>query len=488
MAAAKPQLLQQFVLSAFLLCLCYSANGVQCFKEKKLLKLQQFRWRQHGRHAGTTTTACLSHKSRREKGAAILEIKHRDGCSGTGKIVDWNKKQQKRLVLDDVHVRTLQSGFKNRVSGGMKDVSDAQILLTSGARLQTLNYIVTVELGGRNMTLIVDTGSDLTWVQCQPCKLCYNQQEPLFNPSASSSYKSVLCNSSTCQSLQFDTGNPGACGSNPMSCNYVVKYGDGSYTRGELGSDRLSLGTAPVTNFVFGCGRNNKGLFGGTSGLMGLGRSESVSVVSQTSALFGGVFSYCLPTTESTASGSLIMGGDASIYKNSTPISYTRMVNNPQLSSFYFLNLTGISIGGVALQASSFASGGILIDSGTVISRLPPSVYKAVKTEFLKQFSGYPTAPGFSILDTCFNLSAYQEVNIPTLKFHYEGDTEMNVDVTGIFYLVQTDGSQICLALASLSYEDEIAIIGNYQQKNQRVIYNTKDSKLGFAKESCSFT
>lgn len=66
MAAAKPHLLQQFVLSAFLLCLCYSANGVQCFKEKKLLNLQQFRWRQHGRHAGTTTTACLSHKSSKQ--------------------------------------------------------------------------------------------------------------------------------------------------------------------------------------------------------------------------------------------------------------------------------------------------------------------------------------------------------------------------------------------------------------------------------------
>ncbi|KAH0982953.1 hypothetical protein GBA52_010130 [Prunus armeniaca] len=452
MVDAKPVF--QVLLHLLFLCLC-SANGVQSFKEKKVLKLQEFRWRPHG---GTRSTVCLSQKSRKEKGATILEIKHRDYCSG--KIVDWNKKQQKRLIFDDLHVRSLQSQFKNRVSGRIKDASEAQIPLTSGIRLQTLNYIVTVELGGRNMTVIVDTGSDLTWVQCQPCKLCYNQQEPLFNSSASPSYKSVLCNSSTCQSLQFDTGNSGACGSNPTSCNYVVNYGDGS---------------------------NNKGLFGGASGLMGLGRSESVSLVSQTSALFGGVFSYCLPTTEATASGSLIMGGDASIYKNSTPISYTRIVPNPELSSFYFLNVTGISIGGVALQAQSFASGGILIDSGTVISRLAPSVYEAVKAEFLKQFSGYPPAPGFSILDTCFNLSAYQEVSIPTLKFHFEGNAELNVDVTGVFYLVKTDASQICLALASLSYEDEIGIIGNYQQKNQRVIYNTKDSKLGFAEESCSF-
>lgn len=487
MVDAKPLL--QSVLFLFLVCLSTYANGVQGFnkeKKKKVLHLQKFRLKQYG---GTRTSACLSQKSRKVKGATILEIKHRDYCSA-GKIVDWNKKQQKRLMLDDVHVRFLQSQFQNRVSGSTTkdDVSEAQIPLTSGIRLETLNYIVTVELGGRNMTVIVDTGSDLTWVQCQPCKFCYNQQERLFNPSESKSYQSVACNSTTCQSLQFATGNSGVCGSNPQTCNYVVNYGDGSYTRGELGRDHLNLGTTPVDNFVFGCGRNNKGLFGGVSGLMGLGRSQSLSVVSQTSGLFGGVFSYCLPTTEATASGSLVMGGDSSMYKNTTPISYSRMVANPQLSTFYFLNLTGISIGGVALRAPSFASGGILIDSGTVISRLPPPVYKAIKAEFLKQFTGYPSAPGFSILDTCFNLSAYQEVNIPTMKMHFEGDAELTVDVTGILYLVETDASQICLALASLSYEDEVAIIGNYQQRNQRVVYNTKDSKLGFAEESCSFT
>lgn len=51
----------------------------------------------------------------------------------------------------------------------------------------------------------MDTGSYLKSAQCQPCKLCYNQQEPLFRPSTSPSSQSVLCNSKTCQSLQFAT-------------------------------------------------------------------------------------------------------------------------------------------------------------------------------------------------------------------------------------------------------------------------------------------
>ncbi|KAJ4958158.1 hypothetical protein NE237_025269 [Protea cynaroides] len=80
-----------------------------------------------------------------------------------------------------------------------------------------------------------------------------------------------------------------------------------------------------------------------------------------------------------------------------------------------------------------------------------------------------------------------QEVNIPAVKMHYEGDVEMNVDVSGIFYFVKTDASQVCLALASLSDEDELGIIGNYQQKNLRVIYDSKESRIGFAEETCSF-
>lgn len=412
-------------------------------------------------------------------------MKHRDYCSGN-KITDWSKKLQRHLILDDVHVRSMQSRLRNnRVSA---EESEAQIPLTSGVKLQTLNYIVTVQLGGKNMSLIVDTGSDLTWVQCQPCKLCYNQPEPIFNSSSSPSYQSVLCNSSSCQSLKFATGNSGVCLGNPPTCNYAVNYGDGSYTRGDLGRENLNLGESLVVkDFVFGCGRDNKGLFGGASGLMGLAKSD-VSVVSQTSSIFGGIFSYCLPSTETGASGSFVMGGDSSAYRNLTPISYTKMVPNQELPTFYFLNLTGISVGGVALQASSSSNkGGILIDSGTIITRLAPPIYKALKEEFLKQFSGYPRAPGFSILDTCFNLRGYQEVDVPTLTMHFDGNAEMNIHVTGILYMVKTDGSQVCLALASLAYYDEFGIIGNYQQKNQRVIYDTEDSKLGFAAETCSF-
>ncbi|XP_016433769.1 aspartyl protease family protein At5g10770-like [Nicotiana tabacum] len=468
-----------FLLLSLLLTSSNGAFGNNTANDELILQLKRLQRTQQG-----NSQSCYSQNSRSENGAVILEMKHKDYCSGSS-TGDMNRKIQKRLLADDIRVRSIQANIKRIISGKVEALSQTQIPITSGVKLHSLNYIVTVTLGGRNMTVIVDTGSDLTWVQCQPCRLCYNQPEPLFNPSVSPNYQSVACNSAACRSLQSATGNSGLCGNDLKKCNYVVSYGDGSYTKGELGQDHLVLGSTSVNNFVFGCGRNNKGLFGLASGLMGLGKSN-LSLISQTFGIFGDVFSYCLPSVEAK-SGSLVLGGDTSTFKNSTPISYTKMVPNPQLFSFYFLNLTGTSIGGVAIQDSAFGKSGIIIDSGTVITRLPPAIYKAVKAEFLKQFSGYPLTQGFSILDTCFNLSAYEEVNIPTIKMQFEGAVEMEVDVTGVLYFVKSDASQVCLALASLQYEDEIGIIGNYQQKNTRVIYDIKQSRVGFAKETCNF-
>ncbi|XP_056692835.1 aspartyl protease family protein At5g10770 isoform X2 [Spinacia oleracea] len=419
----------------------------------------------------------------REEGSTTMEIKHRDFCTKNKRHDDLEKR---RLNLDADQVKFLQYRMKNLISGELQTLSNTQIPLSSGTRLEILNYVITMKLGGKNMTVIVDTGSDLTWVQCKPCRLCYNQQEPIFNPSTSLSYQSITCNSSACKSMQEATGNFGTCAYSPSTCNYYVSYGDGSYTRGELATERLDIGNSHVNNFVFGCGRSNKGLFGSASGLMGLGKSD-LSLVSQTSKFYDGVFSYCLPSTDAGESGSLTLGRKTSVYRNTSPISYTRMVQNPQLSSFYMLNLTGISIGGVHLNNLSFGENGVLIDSGTVITRLPPSIYRAMKAEFVKQFSGFLSAPGFSILDTCFNLSSYKKVNIPSVKLQFEGNAELNVDVNGVFYLVKSDGSQACLAFASLMYEDEIPIIGNYQQKNNRVVYDTMFSQVGFAEEKCSY-
>jgi hypothetical protein len=77
-----------------------------------------------------------------------------------------------------------------------------------------LEYDMTLYLGSppQKFVLIVDTGSDLVWVQCKPCHApykCYKEADPVFDPAASSSYAPISCNDTTaCDPTQVSYNTP----------------------------------------------------------------------------------------------------------------------------------------------------------------------------------------------------------------------------------------------------------------------------------------
>jgi hypothetical protein len=79
------------------------------------------------------------------------------------------------------------------------------------------------------------------------------------------------------------------------------------------------------------------------------------------------------------------------------------------------------------------------------------------------------------------------EVQVPSLRLVFDGGVEVEVDSSGVLYLVSSDSSQVCLAMAALRSEYETSIIGNYQQRNLRVIFDTSASQVGFAQETCGY-
>ncbi|XBH72472.1 aspartyl protease family protein At5g10770 [Aegilops tauschii subsp. strangulata] len=475
-------------------------------KRSAVLSLRELEWgaaavKIQGRYAQQSKAQILG-EHRKAEGASrattVLELKHHSPATISDQPAGSEGYLSRLLAADAARAASLQLP---RAASLQSRQAAAQVPLTSGIRFQTLNYVTTIAVGkdssgaAAKLNVIVDTGSDLTWVQCKPCRTCYAQQDPLFDPASSATYAAVPCNASACAaSLKEATGAPGFCargggGGGNERCYYALGYGDGSFSRGVLATDTVGLGGANLDGFVFGCGLSNHGLFGGTAGLMGLGRTE-LSLVSQTASRFGGVFSYCLPaTTSGDSTGSLSLGGDSSFYRNTTAVAYTRMIADPAQPPFYFMNVTGASVGGAAVTASGLGASNVLIDSGTVISRLAPSVYRAVRAEFARQFTaaGFPAAPEFSLLDTCYNLTGHDEVNVPLLTLRLEGGADVTVEAAGMLFMAKKDGSQVCLAMAGLPYEDQTPIIGNYQQKNKRVVYDTVRSGLGFADEDCSY-
>lgn len=353
--------------------------------------------------------------------------------------------------------------------------------MQQGSSLGSGNYLVSVGLGTpkKTLSLIFDTGSDLTWTQCQPCaRSCYKQQDPIFDPKTSKSYSNISCTSTTCSQLSSATGNTPGC--SVGTCVYGIQYGDRSFSVGLFSKDTLTVASDVFPDFQFGCGQNNQGLFGQTAGLIGLGR-DPLSIISQTATKYGKYFSYCLPQT-SSSTGHLTLGkagGGAPKNVQFTPF------DSSQGSSFYFISIASIAVSSqqLPISPSVFQTAGAIIDSGTVITRLPPAAYSALRAAFKQGMKNYPAAPAYSILDTCYDLSNYTSISIPTVSFAFGGGVKVNLSPMGI--LVAVSKTEACLAFAGNGDASDVGIFGNTQQLSFEVVYDVAGGKLGFGAAGC---
>lgn len=374
-----------------------------------------------------------------------------------------------RSRVNAIHARTSNKSLQAKAGG------NSNIPAHTGDSLGTGNYIVTIGFGSpkREQSVIFDTGSDVTWIQCEPCSSCYEQREPIFDPSRSSTYANISCGSPYCSELEIST-----CTSS--TCVYGVQYGDNSYTVGFLAEDTLTLTSSTVLpRFRFGCGENNDGLFGEAAGLLGLGRRK-VSIVSQAFQKFGGVFAYCLPST-SSSTGYLTFGAGST----SSNVKFTPMLSDPDTPTFYYINLVAIYVGGKRLSISPtvFSNAGTIMDSGTVITRLPPAAYSALRSAFRRLMSRYKSAPALSPLDTCYDLSGYGYKVIPKVALQFSGGITTNLDPSGIVYVLSE--SQTCLAFAGNGDADDPGIIGNVQQRKFNIVYDVAKKAIGFGPNGC---
>ncbi|KAG6739175.1 hypothetical protein POTOM_056761 [Populus tomentosa] len=340
-------------------------------------------------------------------------------------------------------------------------------------------YAVTVGLGTpkKDFSLLFDTGSDLTWTQCEPCLGgCFPQNEEKFDPTKSTSYKNLSCSSEPCKSIAKESAQD--CTSS-NTCLYGVKYGSG-YTVGFLATETLTITPSDVfENFVIGCGERNGGRFSGTAGLLGLGRSP-IALPSQTSSTYKNLFSYCLPAS-SSSTGHLSFGGGVSQAAKFTPIT-------SKIPELYGLDVSGISVGGrkLAIDPSVFRTTGTIIDSGTTLTFLPSTAHSALSSAFQEMMTNYTLTNGTSDFHPCYDLSKHANDNItlPQISIFFEGGVEVDIDDSGI--LISVNGlEEVCLAFIDNGNDKELAIFGNVQQKTYEVVYDVAKGMVGFAPKGC---
>ncbi|CAK9163607.1 unnamed protein product [Ilex paraguariensis] len=353
--------------------------------------------------------------------------------------------------------------------------------IASGQQVLNIgNYVVRVKIGtpGQLMFMVLDTSNDAAWVPCSGCTGC---SSTMFSPNTSTTYGSVDCSVPECTQVR----GLSCPATGTSSCFFNQSYGGDSSFSATLSRDSLTLATAVIPNYAFGCISAVSGGLIPPQGLLGMGRG-SMSLLSQSGSLFSGMFSYCLPSFKSYYfSGSLKLGP---IGQPKT-IRTTPLLKNPHRPSLYYVNLTGVSVGRVrvliAPELLAFdpnTGAGTIIDSGTVITRFIQPVYNAIRDEFRNQVKGPFSSLG--AFDTCF--AATNEDLAPAIVFHFTGmDLVLPMENSLIH---SSAGSLACLAMAAApnNVNSVLNVIANLQQQNLRILFDTANSRLGIARELCN--
>ncbi|XP_052141468.1 aspartyl protease family protein 2 [Oryza glaberrima] len=370
----------------------------------------------------------------------------------------------------------------------------------SGVAVGSGEYLVDLYVGTppRRFQMIMDTGSDLNWLQCVPCLDCFEQRGPVFDPAASLSYRNVTCGDPRCGLVAPPTA-PRAC-RRPQSdpCPYYYWYGDQSNTTGDLALEAFTVNlTAPgasrrVDDVVLGCGHSNRGLFHGAAGLLGLGRG-ALSFASQLRAVYGHAFSYCLVDHGSSVGSKIVFGDDDALLGHPR-LNYTAFAPSAAAAAdtFYYVQLKGVLVGGEKLNISPSTwdvgkdgSGGTIIDSGTTLSYFAEPAYEVIRRAFVERMDkAYPLVADFPVLSPCYNVSGVERVEVPEFSLLFADGAVWDFPAENYFVRLDPDGI-MCLAVLGTP-RSAMSIIGNFQQQNFHVLYDLQNNRLGFAPRRCA--
>ncbi|KAL6286969.1 hypothetical protein ACE6H2_011359 [Prunus campanulata] len=378
-----------------------------------------------------------------------------------------------------------------------------QATLKSGVSLGSGEYFMDVFIGTppKHFSLILDTGSDLNWVQCSPCYACFEQDGPHYDPKDSTSFRDISCQDQRCR-LVSSPDPPQPCKAENQTCPYFYWYGDSSNTTGDFSLETFTVNLTShtgkadfkrVEKVMFGCGHWNRGLFHGAAGLLGLGRGP-LSFASQLQSLYGHSFSYCLVdrNSDTNVSSKLIFGEDKELLSH-PKLRYTSLVGGKEnpADTFYYVQIKSIMVGGEVVDIpeetwnlTPEGAGGTIIDSGTTLSYFADPAYQIIKEAFSKKVKGYPVVNDFPFLDPCYNVSGVEKIELPEFSILFADGAVWDFPVEN--YFIQIDPQEVvCLAVLGTP-KSGLSIIGNYQQQNFHILYDTKKSRLGYVPMKCA--
>lgn len=343
--------------------------------------------------------------------------------------------------------------------------------------------------------LDMDTGSDLTWIQCDaPCISCAKGANALYKPTRDNILPSK---DSLCMDVQRNQ-EAGYCES-CQQCDYEIHYADQSSSLGVLARDELHLimenGSWTNLNVVFGCAYDQQGLLLNTlvktDGILGLSRAE-VSLPSQLArkGIINNVVGHCL--TIDGGGGYMFLGDD---FVPQWGMAWISMLNSPSMD-FYHSAIVRMSYGSKLLSLG-VPDSRIVFDSGSSYTYFLQQAYSDLVAS-LEEISGLGLIRDTSdqTLPICwkaeFPIRSVIDVKhfFKTLTLQFGSkwwivSTKLQIPPEG--YLIISNKGNVCLGIldGSKVHDGSTIILGDISLRGKLFIYDNVNQKIGWARSDC---
>ncbi|PIA47473.1 hypothetical protein AQUCO_01400250v1 [Aquilegia coerulea] len=353
-------------------------------------------------------------------------------------------------------------------------------------------YYVALTIGNppKPYFLDIDTGSDLTWLQCDaPCVRCNKAPHPPFRPNKNSL---VSCSEPICAALHVMDDDNYKCEDPHDQCDYEVEYADQALSLGVLVRDafplRFTNGSIVIPRLGFGCGYDQhvpNPTASKTDGVLGLGNGDS-SIVSQLRklGLTRNVIGHCI----SGRGGGFLFFGDALV--PSSGVVWTPMSRSSSADKHY-------SPGPAELVYGTKPTGvkGLLVifDTGSTYTYFNLQAYQALISSVRKDLTKMPLkVVDDNALPVCWKgtkpFKSIQDVKKYFTPVTLSFGKKARFVIPPEAYLIITSNGNVCLGILNGSEVglENLNIIGDISLQDLLVIYDNEKQQIGWAPKDCN--
>ncbi|CAL5047439.1 unnamed protein product [Urochloa decumbens] len=449
-----------------------------------------------------SSNACPSILSGHNKGNKLPVIHRLSPCSPLGGGIPKHGKAALHEILDHDGLR-MRYIYEIQASGVAAAAPAPSAMPPSGVSIPATQNVISSLPGVFSYTVLAGYGTpaqqlplyfDVSGMSNLRCKPCFSsgsgagaaQCDRAFDPSVSSSFRTVPCESPDCRETSCSSGS---------SCTFTFYNSTFVFGHGTVVTDTLTLSpSATFEDFSVGCMQlDNMFSDGAAAGNIDLSRSRHslTTRVLLSSPPGTAAFSYCLPADTDTH-GFLSIAPALADYSGNAGVKYVPLVTNPRGPNFYFVDLVAIAINGTDLPVPSatFRGNGTMIDSQSAFTYLNPPIYTALRDEFRRAMEKYQLVPAFSDLDTCYNFTGFNYIELPDITLKFGNGETMELDDRQFMYFFREhldDGFPFgCLAFAA-TQDPSFAwnLLGSQVQRTKEIVYDVHGSKVAFVPSRC---